>query len=184
MLINILNAVLYGVIFVLMSGIEDYKKRVRELENDPLVREYAYLQKIIRLAQSPEYKIRVNKPKRVIPEKIIALDKIEKKEENVILKLLRWRGKASTVNELNKAYDEFFYEERDLKYKIRHQFKRGNIYMLRYNDSRKYSFYIAPEWISDGGLKKKYMPNDNDIPLNIESIKIKSFDDKVNKEML
>lgn len=164
--------------------IDTYKKRLKELEDDPLVREYAHIQKIIRLAEMPEYNVRVNAPRRVIPEKISELDNIEKKEENMILKLLRWVSKASTVKEMNKAYDEFYYEEIDLKYKIRHQFKRGNLYILSYNESRKYSFYIMPEWYKDGRIAKKYMPLEKDVPLIIESIRIKSYDDKINKEML
>lgn len=167
-----------------MSDIDFYKNRLKELEGDPLVREYAYIQKIIRMSETAEYKIRVNAPKVIIPEKLIGLDKIEKEEENIVLKLLRWMGRASTVNDLNKAYFEFNFEESDLKYKIRHQFKRGNIYLLNFNDSRKYSFYIVPEWYVDGNILKKHMPKEKDTPLTIESIRLKSYDDKINKEML
>lgn len=167
-----------------MSDVELYKRRLKELENDPLVREYAYVQKIIRLAETPEYNVRVNAPRRIIPEKIVELDKIEKEEENVILKLLRWIGRASTVNDINKAYDEFYFEEADLKYKIRHQFKRNNIYLLNYNESRKYSFYVVPEWYTDGEILQRHMPKEKDIPQLVASIKLKSFDDKINKEML
>ena len=167
-----------------MYNMDYYKKRLKKLEEDPLVQEYALIQKIIRIAEKPEYKIRVNSPKRIIPEKIIELDEVEEKEKNVVLKLLRFIGRASKVTEINKAYDEFFYQEDDLKYKIRHQFKRGNIYVLSYNESRKYSFYIVPEWMKDGKIAKKHMPHEKSVPLNIESIRLKSFDNKINKEML
>ena len=167
-----------------MNTIEHYKKRSKELEDDPLVREYAYIQKLIRLAESPAYNIRVNKPTGVIPEKLLKPDGVEKKEESVTLKLLRWLSRASTVNEINKAFYEFYYEEADLKYKIRHQFKRGNIYLLSYNESRKYSFYVMPEWIENDKLKNKYLPLSSNVPHMIDSIRIKSYDGKINKEML
>lgn len=167
-----------------MDSLAIYKKRLRELEEDALVKEYLYVKKLISLAETPEYNVRVNSPQAVIPERITKLDELEEDENNEILKLIRWAGKACSVNDLNKFYKEFYFEDKDLKYKIRHQFKSGNIYVIRFNKSRKYSFYIAPEWFNNGKVDKRYLPNKKHMPRVIENINVKSFDKKINKEML
>lgn len=167
-----------------MSDLQFYKNKLKKLEEDSLVQEYLYLQRLIRLVQSDAYNIRVNKPSRVIPEKLSKLDKIEREEANIVLKLLRYINKASRVKDINDYYFEFYYQEEELKYKIRHQYKIGKIYLLSYNESRKYSFYIMPEWLKNGKLEKKYYPKKDSVPHKIDSIIIRSYDMKINKEML
>ncbi len=165
-----------------MMPLERYKKRIKELENDPLVMEYVTLNKIVVLAENPDNRMRISTPIET-DKRINELDKIESDEMNPILKILRWIGRASNVMDLNKANEEFNNKNEDLKHKIRYQYKQGNLYLISFNESRKFCFYSMTDWVDNEGLIKRFMPQPEKLPFEIKSIKIRTFDGKKNMEM-
>ena len=173
---------------------EIYQKRIDELRNNPSVIEYESLQRIMQLPDISNIKANHSKELDLTVKKDEAIEiKAEEKElrttkeadkrneapfdGSVVLEIMHKLSRASNKTEINKVYQEQYNGVKDLKYIIRHQYKVGNLLLLRLNNSLKYSFYVLPEWLDNGDVLNEYLPAKSQRPSIVNAKSVKAYDE-------
>lgn len=171
---------------------EIYKKRIDELRNDPSVIEYESLQRILQLpdisnikeshSKKPDLILMKGEASEIEPKTFAptAIENVTSKNEapfdgSVVIEIMQKLSRASNKSEINKVYQEQYNGTKDLKYVVRHQYKVGNLFLLRLNNSLKHSFYILPEWLDNGKVLNEYLPAKSQRPHIVTTKNVKRY---------
>ncbi|WP_432412417.1 hypothetical protein [Rasiella sp. SM2506] len=170
--------------------VDFYKTRLNELRGSSDVIEYLALNNLIGELQSYVYNAELNKVEinsKVNEPNLFEPEYKEKKNDerdsvdlsdNIVVGLLSHLEKAANRQQLMDDYKAKTGIDKELKYIIRHQYKIGNLVLVKINNSRKYSYYALPEWVENGSLSKSYLPNKKYTPSNIHSVSVQYKDDE------
>lgn len=93
-----------------------------------------------------------------------------------VIHLLKYSIRRATPRYIIEAgYKEVLNlsETRSLKYAIRNKVKHGNLLLVKFNNSRRYSFAILPEWLDENKhFKKEHWPLPEYLPNKVSKIRI------------
>ena len=105
------------------------------------------------------------------------INKINILGDQVLAIMKHYLRRTSPIHLIEEKRKELTGDEKELKFSIRNKIKHGELLQVRFNNSRKFTFPVLPEWVIGNELKDDYYPLEKYQPKSVTSVDIVKIDE-------